>query len=157
MKKCSRCGILKDFKFFQLRRASKDGLTASCKDCLSLYDKSRSKQPHRVIARYDYSKTERGREARKRARDKYEANNEQKINQSKQDWDERNPKKKKVHGITAFAIRSGFLKRMPCEICGEKKSHAHHDDYDKPLDVRWLCSMHHQEWHAENGEGINGH
>lgn len=45
------------------------------------------------------------------------------------------------------AIRSGILLRMPCEVCKEIKSEAHHDDYDKPLDVRWLCRKHHGEHH----------
>ncbi len=42
--------------------------------------------------------------------------------------------------------RNGFL-RKPCEICGNKKSHGHHEDYSKPLEVRWLCHKHHQLLH----------
>ena len=45
------------------------------------------------------------------------------------------------------AIRSGLLIRKPCEICGEKKVEGHHDDYNKPFEVRWLCGHHHREHH----------
>jgi len=27
------------------------------------------------------------------------------------------------------------------------KAEAHHDDYSRPLDVRWLCKRHHEEAH----------
>lgn len=54
------------------------------------------------------------------------------------------------------AIRRGILSRRPCEVCGaERHIHAHHDDYAKPLEVRWLCAKHHIEahggWHAMRG------
>lgn len=39
----------------------------------------------------------------------------------------------------------GRLVRKPCEACGSEKSQAHHDDYSKPLDVRWFCFKHHRE------------
>lgn len=45
------------------------------------------------------------------------------------------------------AIRDGFLKRQPCEVCGNEKVDAHHDDYMQPLNVRWLCRKHHNEHH----------
>lgn len=44
----------------------------------------------------------------------------------------------------------------PCKKCGSEKSVGHHDDYDKPMSVRWLCQSHHKQWHAANGEGKNG-
>lgn len=46
------------------------------------------------------------------------------------------------------AITRGVLVPQPCEVCGQEKAHAHHDDYSKPLKVRWLCRKHHQQHHA---------
>lgn len=34
--------------------------------------------------------------------------------------------------------RRGKLKPKPCEVCS-KPAQKHHDDYTKPLVVRWLC------------------
>jgi hypothetical protein len=59
--------------------------------------------------------------------------------------------KKNVRLITLRAIRAGILLRKPCEVCGKEKVDAHHDDYMKPLDVRWLCRKHHNEHHRNNG------
>ena len=35
--------------------------------------------------------------------------------------------------------RHGWLKPQPCQECGDTKVQAHHPDYDRPLDVIWLC------------------
>lgn len=35
----------------------------------------------------------------------------------------------------------------PCEVCGEEKTHRHHPDVDKPLEVRHLCPLHHKWVH----------
>ena len=68
----------------------------------------------------------------------------------------KNVKKRRVHACVRKALRVGTLSRMPCEVCGEIRVEAHHDDYNKPLEVRWLCIRHHNQWHTENGEGANG-
>jgi hypothetical protein len=35
--------------------------------------------------------------------------------------------------------RRGKLIPEPCECCGAKEVEKHHDDYSKPLGVRWIC------------------
>jgi hypothetical protein len=57
------------------------------------------------------------------------------------------PDKVRAHQILNRAIRSRKIKRSPCEMCGAKKVHAHHDDYSKPLVVRFLCPAHHKLIH----------
>ena len=66
---------------------------------------------------------------------------------------ERNPEKYKAHYTVRNAIRDGRLKRRTCEICDEK-AQSHHDDYSKPLDVRWLCTKHHTELHRKERECV---
>jgi sigma-70-like protein len=45
------------------------------------------------------------------------------------------------------AVRSGRISKRPCKVCGDENSEAHHEDYDKPLEVVWLCKKHHDEHH----------
>ena len=42
--------------------------------------------------------------------------------------------------------RRGKLIPQPCEVCGDK-AQKHHDDYSKPLQVRWLCRWCHTQLH----------
>ena len=58
--------------------------------------------------------------------------------------------------LIKFAVKCGVLERGPCEICDTPNGQGHHDDYDKPMEVRWLCGTHHRQWHTENGPGANG-
>jgi len=133
-KKCTRCGNEKQISDFQIRKASKDGLTASCKDCLKKYDSLRNMLPHRVEARNKYQKTSRGMAVCKAMKER---------------WADRNKEKRAAHLILGNAIKYGRITRKPCEICGSNiKIHGHHDDYSKPLDVRWLCPKHHKQIHA---------
>lgn len=63
----------------------------------------------------------------------------------------------RVRARVRNAVRAGKLTKCPCEICGAMEVEAHHDDYSKPLVVRWLCRVHHNEMHlkykATGGEG----
>jgi len=59
------------------------------------------------------------------------------------------PIKDKARAAVSRSLKSGALIRQPCEVCGEMKTEAHHDDYSKPLQVRWLCFKHHREIHGQ--------
>ena len=60
-----------------------------------------------------------------------------------QEWRKSNPEKVKAYNRIQIARRNGHVRQKPCEECGNPDSYAHHDDYTKPLDVRWLCRIHH--------------
>lgn len=60
-------------------------------------------------------------------------------------------KRKEARVMFNHYLRDNHIERQPCEICGAK-AEAHHDNYDKPLDVRWLCFKHHRQWHHDNPE-----
>jgi len=48
------------------------------------------------------------------------------------------------------ALLNQKISSGPCEVCGATRNiDAHHDDYRKPLDVRWLCRGHHKLHHAK--------
>ena len=42
----------------------------------------------------------------------------------------------------------GKYVRGKCEVCGIKNAEAHHDDYAKPLEIKWLCKGHHKLHHV---------
>lgn len=63
-------------------------------------------------------------------------------------WRKKNSLKNLAHRKVFCALRNGTLEKSPCEICGSLKVDAHHDDYSKPLEVRWLCKKHHGITHT---------
>lgn len=56
----------------------------------------------------------------------------------------------------AMTMVRQHLTRQPCEICGEQRSHGHHDDYTQPLQVVWLCALHHVARHKRMREDQDG-
>lgn len=62
-------------------------------------------------------------------------------------WRRTNLPKYLAHLAVQRALVSGKLERQGCEVCGAPKVDAHHDRYDEPLNVRWLCRRHHVKLH----------
>ncbi len=138
-KKCFRCGKTLPLEAFYRHPRMDDGHLGKCKECTKLdvrenyalrrkqyrdYDKKRNQTPKRKVSA-------RG------ARIKYR---------------KKDPVKYKAHSAASNAIRNGKLIRENCFYCGNPKSQIHHDDYSKPLDVRWVCFKCHRE--KEHGQVV---
>jgi hypothetical protein len=63
--------------------------------------------------------------------------------------EEERTKRKRARFRLNKAILKGLVIKEPCSVCGDKKSEAHHSDYDKPFNVSWLCFKHHRQLHKE--------
>jgi hypothetical protein len=58
--------------------------------------------------------------------------------------------KSRARAFVNVYIKRNLVVRQPCEKCGDIKTEGHHNDYNKPLDVVWLCRRHHLELHNDN-------
>ena len=140
MKECFKCGEEQPLSEFYKHKQMGDGHLNKCKECTKKdVTEHRWKNIERIRA-YDRDRGSRqdasyGPEYRKRYPNKYKAKT-----------------------MVSNAIRDKKLFRESnCSICNsESNIEGHHDDYLKPLNVRWLCSCCHKQWHRDNGEGLNG-
>lgn len=107
----------------------------------------RAENPEHVRA-LDRARYRRDKAKRLAAARAYAEENRERVAAIKRAWAERNPEKRAAHVAVGNALRSRQLVRQPCEVCGATRVHAHHDDYSRPLDVRWLCPSHHGETRA---------
>lgn len=142
MRTCTNCQKSKPLDVYY-RRAN-GAPESKCKECLKAAATARRNANIEAVRAYD-----RGRAMR--------PNRKQLRKSVVQSWRSRSPRGTAAHNAVTRALRSGKLVRQPCEVCGDPKTHAHHDDYLKPLAVRWLCTPHHKAWHLEHGEGANLH
>lgn len=47
------------------------------------------------------------------------------------------------------ALRKGLIEKLKCRVCGDEKTQGHHENYEKPFDVIWLCGFHYLVRHLE--------
>jgi hypothetical protein len=135
-KKCFKCGSVKPLSEFYKHQAMADGHLNKCKECakndvqkhrsenlekIRAYDRDRAKNPNRIKASVAVTKA----------------------------WRDADKRRQSAHGAVRRAILAGTLVRMPCIRCGEPNSVAHHEDYDKPLEIVWLCQPCHKQRHKE--------
>lgn len=137
MKKCFKCGAEKPYTEFYKHKQMADGHIGKCKDCTKNDVRRNRADKVEYYRQYDVKRYQSDPSVRKR------------INSSSRRWREKNPDKYKAHNAVSNAIRDGKLRKSSCEVCGAKYVHGHHDDYNKPLEVRWLCAVHHREHHDQ--------
>ena len=144
---CSKCKKLKPVGSFYKDKSKPTGFRPSCKECDKPYAKAyRNSNKERYAASH---KTWR-KKNRKQRRPKLSAELIRiRTAKSTDIWRKKNVLKTRVHKKVAVALKSGWLLKMLCHICDSPNSHAHHEDYSKPLEVHWLCPKHHKERHVE--------
>jgi hypothetical protein len=135
-KECFKCKTIKLLSEFYKHSAMADGYLNKCKECtkndvtahrnknlekIRAYDRDRAKAPERSKAAKEITSA----------------------------WRKADINRVKAHNAVARSIRKGLLVRCPCIRCGEIKSLAHHEDYEKPLEVVWLCQPCHKQRHKE--------
>jgi len=133
MKTCFKCNKEKPLRDFYAHPSMRDGHLGKCKLCCQTYEKTKRLIDPSVRERDNKRSNDPVRQALRR------------LNSAK--WILNNPDGYKAHNAVSNAVRDGKITRGACEVCGGK-AHAHHDDYARPLDVRWLCALHHQRHHA---------
>jgi hypothetical protein len=135
-KKCFKCGSVKPLTDFYKHSEMADGHLNKCKICaksdvakhrdenidrIRKYDRQRGKLAHRIKLRTEVTRAWRAEDSRRQV----------------------------AHNAVRRAIINGSIIKSPCIRCGNEKSVAHHEDYDKPLDVVWLCQPCHKQRHKE--------
>jgi len=152
MKNCKDCSIAKELHDYYIAPTSPDGHVNRCKECTKAgvranrankieyyrdYDRSRNMSSDRVKARREYIITDAGKDARRKAAITY-----------------RNKFPNSYRAKIKFgnALRANIVERQySCSKCSSDINvEGHHDDYSKPLEVRWLCSRCHKLWHKTN-------
>ena len=147
-KTCFKCGEIKPFIDFYKHKSTIDGYLNKCKVCtkndvhkyrkenidkIREYDRNRPNKADRLEKQAEYLKTEKGKEVRRRATQNFR----------------KDKVKYKAHRDLGNALKYGNIEKPSnCENCKTECSpHGHHDDYAKPLDVRWLCTKCHTDFH----------
>lgn len=144
---CSKCKKEKLFKEFY-KGVGRHNLQSRCKSCQAEYRRLnreriikykveyRKKNHKKLLEKQkQYQKTKAGKKTSARSGKKYRL---------------MYPDRCKANAKVGSALKYGKIKRRPCELCGETtRVHAHHEDYSKPLDVVWLCDMHHRIHHGQ--------
>jgi len=78
----------------------------------------------------------------KRYKEKYPEKVRENVKRCVSNWRKKYPERNKAHRVVYNALRNKTLVKGKC-FCGEEKVQAHHKDYSKPLDVEWVCKIHH--------------
>lgn len=134
-KRCFRCQEVKPSGEFYVHGGMADGRLNKCKSCC------RADAVANRLARLDYY----------RQYDRERLNTERRrswVAERQRRYRLSNPKKNAARAAVNRAIRSGSMVKGRCEFCGNEDVDAHHDDYARPLDVRWLCRVHHMIEHG---------
>lgn len=143
MKTCFKCNVQKPLTDFYKHNGMIDGFLNKCKECSKIDSAKHRINNLEKVREYD----------RERGKNKERVKHATEISKI---W--RNQDKRRIfaHNAVARAIKKGTLLRKPCIKCNSEKTVAHHEDYDKPLEVTWLCQPCHKKRHIEINKTLKG-
>ena len=137
LKRCSACGTFKSRHEFSVDRRAADGLNSRCKVCYNVYMRA-YQAAHR--------------EKRKGVDSRHYAKYRNEIQRRHREWDAAHPLAVAARLAVYDAVHSGRLvKPKSCAGCGRSgcRIYGHHDDYTRPLCVRWFCASCHRSHHYQ--------
>lgn len=129
---CAKCREWKPLSNFNRNKTRSDGYCHHCKTC-------------RI--RFRRKATNRTRTKTANASKEWKRKNRIRYREIICTWYKSNIGAAAAHSRIYKAIRKGTIKRKPCAICGNEKSHAHHFNYSNPYKVVFLCAKHHKQLH----------
>jgi hypothetical protein len=134
IKICSRCKLRLPIDEFYKDKSKPSGIAYRCKRCEAYL-----KREQRIRNKDTFKKKDR----------LYYKEHKKELLKKRKIWAEKNRQKITAHNLVRKALYHGELKRVDiCEICFKSKSSlAHHDNYNKPLDVKWVCALCHMRLH----------
>jgi len=134
-KVCRKCGARQKLSNFTCAKSNRDGFDNRCKDC------------RRALAiNYYRANSEYFADARQRQR--ATSGWKQYMVRAKRKDRLSHPSHHKARQAVSKALATGILIRQPCQFCGASKVEAHHQSYDKPLEVIWVCPpCHRKQFH----------
>ncbi len=144
-KTCTVCCLPKPLSGFPKKPKGKYGVAAKCKTCWAAYQRMKRVKNGDVVRAKEREKDRRYRAENRPWMDRRRAARKQ---TPEGRW------KQRARDAVLRRIRKGLMVREPCEVCGASPAEGHHDDYDRPLDVRWLCSLHHSQHHRNPNESL---
>ncbi len=130
---CPKCETVKAIDDFY--KSKRDGHDSRCKVCRKLDAREYVKTGYWVRRDAEYYKRP---DVRKRV------NAYQRERRKRPDMIIKNA----CRSFANHAIGVGKISREPCAVCGEKQSEAHHNDYNQPLLIVWLCPSCHRYLHC---------
>lgn len=136
VKVCLACGVSKELTEFYTHPETSDGYINKCKACKK--EESRKNRERNIDYYRAYD--------RRRAESDHRKENTKRV---VHEYRKKYPERRRANNLVAKALQAGSLIKQPCERCGESKAFAHHEDYNKPLDVVWLCQPCHKQRHKE--------
>lgn len=136
MKTCFKCRLEKPIESFYKHPRMSDGRLGKCKECAKVDTVTNRASRLEYYQAYD------------RARGKYKERIAQNLRRNRAEY-ATNPAKIIARQQVSNCIRDGKMKKQPCSVCGSENAQAHHTDYSKPLDVVWLCTVHHFKQHRK--------